>query len=223
MLSFSPRLDILPPAQRRLWPALAAVPLGFVLYGGTGIALRLGHRQSIDFDFFCAEPFVGEALQARLPFGIGADVLQKQENTLTLRTAEPDPVKISFFGGLRLTQVEWPDRCEGTGVCVASLHDLLATKLNVLFQRAEAKDYLDVHALLQGDAGLTLANGLGCARAVYGPGFNVALPLKALTYFADGDLPTIPVAVQQSLRDAVRAVSDIPAISPCATRISLKS
>jgi hypothetical protein len=39
---FRPRLDILPPAQRRLWDELAAVPAEFVLYGGTAIALRLG-------------------------------------------------------------------------------------------------------------------------------------------------------------------------------------
>lgn len=47
-----PRLDILPAQQRSLWPELAAVPRRFILYGGTAIALQLGHRVSIDFDFF---------------------------------------------------------------------------------------------------------------------------------------------------------------------------
>lgn len=46
MNSFVPRMDILPPAQRDIWERLApARKLGFVLYGGTEIALRLGHRQ----------------------------------------------------------------------------------------------------------------------------------------------------------------------------------
>ena len=49
---FRPRLDILPPAQRRLWDELGSVPEHFVLYGGTALALHLGHRQSEDFDFF---------------------------------------------------------------------------------------------------------------------------------------------------------------------------
>src|SRR5262245_60249590 len=50
---FDPRLDILPDAQRELWPQLSAAPrLSFVLYGGTAVALHLGHRQSVDFDFF---------------------------------------------------------------------------------------------------------------------------------------------------------------------------
>ena len=49
---FAPRLDILPPAQRSLWPHLVQVPSHFILYKKTAIALRLGHRQSVDFDFF---------------------------------------------------------------------------------------------------------------------------------------------------------------------------
>jgi hypothetical protein len=49
--AFVPRLDILPDAQRRLWPELARTPDNFTLYGGTAIALRLGHRQSADFYF----------------------------------------------------------------------------------------------------------------------------------------------------------------------------
>ncbi|MBF0334499.1 MAG: nucleotidyl transferase AbiEii/AbiGii toxin family protein, partial [Alphaproteobacteria bacterium] len=57
MTRFAPRLDILPPAQRRLWDALSAVPPEFVLYGGTAIALHLGHRRSVDFDFFGEDGF----------------------------------------------------------------------------------------------------------------------------------------------------------------------
>lgn len=47
-----PRLEILPESQRNLWPQLGLIPEKFVLYGGTAIALRFGHRESIDFAFF---------------------------------------------------------------------------------------------------------------------------------------------------------------------------
>jgi hypothetical protein len=50
--TFAPRLDILTVSQRLFWPELDAVPSDFVLYGGTGLALQLGHRVSEDFDFF---------------------------------------------------------------------------------------------------------------------------------------------------------------------------
>ena len=50
--SFAPRLDVLPEPQQRLWYKLGGIPAEFALYGGTAIALHLGHRQSVDFDFF---------------------------------------------------------------------------------------------------------------------------------------------------------------------------
>ena len=55
-MTFTPRLDVLPEAQRAVWPALAGIPDSFVLYGGTALALRLGHRASVDFNFFSSEP-----------------------------------------------------------------------------------------------------------------------------------------------------------------------
>ena len=57
MKTFEPRFDVLPQEQKALWPELRAVPPAFVLYGGTALALRLGHRVSVDFDFFSSEPF----------------------------------------------------------------------------------------------------------------------------------------------------------------------
>ena len=73
-MTFSPRLDILPDEQRALWPALARVPKSFVLCGGTAIALRFGHRTSVDFNFFSFEPLDFEDLFA-LPFVRDAEVL----------------------------------------------------------------------------------------------------------------------------------------------------
>jgi hypothetical protein len=66
---FAAKLDILPAAQRRLWNDLDAIPPGFVLYGGTALALRLGHRTSVDFDFFFDDlqgPPLSDAQKARL-------------------------------------------------------------------------------------------------------------------------------------------------------------
>lgn len=53
MNNFEPHWEVLPPEQREIWPQLvASFSMGFVLYGGTAVALRLGHRTSVDFDFF---------------------------------------------------------------------------------------------------------------------------------------------------------------------------
>jgi hypothetical protein len=52
----APKLEILSPPQRRLWSELKETPQEFVFYGGTALALRLGHRTSEDFDFFSNRP-----------------------------------------------------------------------------------------------------------------------------------------------------------------------
>ena len=65
--------DILPKAQQEIWPLLAPAPrLSFVLYGGTAVALHLGHRTSIDFDFFRTEPFDKNELEQSFTFVRGA-------------------------------------------------------------------------------------------------------------------------------------------------------
>ena len=64
----APRTDILPPAQKDLWPALRILEHGFVLYGGTAIALRYGHRQSIDFDFFGVQFFDPDVFKEKYEF-----------------------------------------------------------------------------------------------------------------------------------------------------------
>ena len=44
-----PHIEILPAAQREVWPQLRpAARLAFVLYGGTAVALHLGHRVSLE-------------------------------------------------------------------------------------------------------------------------------------------------------------------------------
>lgn len=149
----NPRLDALPPPQRRLWPELQATPRRFVLYGGTAIALRLAHRVSEDFDFFSSDPFDGDALLAEIPYLSDAKVVQRAQDTLTCVVDRGGPVRVSFSGGLSLKHVQPPQPAEGAGVLVASLQDLGGTKAQVVQSRALAKDYTDVDALMRQAAG----------------------------------------------------------------------
>ncbi len=200
-----PRLDALPRSQRQLWPELHPTPSGFVLHGGTALALRLGHRESEDFNFFSPNPLDGERLLADVPYLDHAEVVRGAENTLTCRVDRDGPVRVSFFGGLALDRVQDPERLEDPGLFVASLVDLAATKAQVVQSRASAKDYLDVDALVR-VGGISLSQALGAAAAVYGDRFNPILTLKALTFFDDGDLSEIPAVVRDRLAAAVRGV-----------------
>jgi hypothetical protein len=139
---FEPRIEILPPAQKEIWPQLAPAPgLSFVLYGGTAVALHLGHRVSIDFDFFSSEPLEKAKIETSFQFARSAHTIQEEKNTLVLSVPMPaGPVKISFFGGMGLGRINDPLRTKDLVLLVASLEDLLATKLKAILDRAEAKD-----------------------------------------------------------------------------------
>jgi hypothetical protein len=193
-----PRLEILPAAQRRLWDDLKHTPGEFVLYGGTALALRLGHRHSEDFDFFSNSSFEADDLRRRISYLDGTEMSQFETNTLTAIVHRGGPVKVSFFGGLSLNRVHDPDRAQGNDIHVASLIDVAATKLATIQQRAQARDYQDIAAIVSG--GISLAEAIAAATAVYGPTFNGALSLKALTYFSDGDLPSLSSTIQAKLR-----------------------
>lgn len=197
--TFEPRLDILPPAQRRLWQELGATPPGFVLYGGTAIALRLAHRQSEDFDFFSNEPFEPPKLKKRIGYLAGAEIVQSSENTLTCILDRGGSVQVSYFGGLELKRVKDPQRA-GNAVWVASSLDLLAVKLEVLMARGVYKDYFDIDALL--GAGLDLQQGLAAAQGIHGPEFNPVIAVKALTFYDEGDLHRLDAAARKRLTTA---------------------
>jgi hypothetical protein len=213
---FKPNLAILPPAQLRLWPELDATPEHFTLYGGTGLALRLGHRSSVDFDFFSNQPFDPDELVKTIPYLKGAERVQVAPHTLKCRVERNGPVLVSFFGMLGLGQVAPREQAEGRRIFVASLLDIAGTKAAVVQKRAEAKDYLDMDALLRN--GIDLPSALAAGRIVYGRDFNPMITLKALSFF--DDVKGLPAEVKERLSAAVEAVdpSSLPALTPFAGR-----
>jgi hypothetical protein len=70
--------------------------------------------------------------------------------------------------------------------------------------------HLDLAALMR--AGVGLADMLGAAAALYAGQFNPLISLKALSYFGDGDLPSLPDEVKDLLRSEAAAVHGIPEI-----------
>ena len=213
---FSPNLDILAPPQLLLWPELDATPEMFTLYGGTALALHLGHRASVDFDFFSNQPFDPDELAASIPYLKGAERVRVAPNTLTCRAERDGPVLVSFFGDLGLGQAAPRDQVHGRTFYVASLLDIAGTKVAVVQKRVEAKDYLDIDALLR--HGIDLPTALAAGLVVYGRSFNPMITLKALAYF--DDVPTLSPGVRKRLIAAVDSVdpSSLPVLKPYARR-----
>lgn len=207
-MSFEPRLDILPPQQRDLWPLLADVPPHCVLYGGTAIALRLGHRESVDFDFFSAEPLASDALLDWLAtLGATTRIRQEPDTLICLIERIGLPVQIAFFGKLRFGRVGDVAATTDRVLRVAAALDLLGHKLKVILQRAQGRDYQDIAALLQ--HGAKLSQGLAAAAALF-PGFPIAESVRALAYRDDMAEPHRLSAAAGALLDG--AIRDLPPV-----------
>lgn len=104
-----------------------------------------------------------------------------------------------------------PDFTNDGVLRVASFDDLMATKVKVVLQRAEAKDYRDVAAMIK--AGVSLSRGLSSARLLYGQNFQPSESLKALVYFDDGDLKTLTDSEKKILVDTVKGVRELPDVT----------
>jgi hypothetical protein len=205
-----PRLDVLPAAQKQIWSSLApASRLNFVLYGGTAIALHLGHRASLDFDFFRSAPLDKNQIRAAFPFVRGAAVLQDAPDTLVVLADQPaGSVKVSFFGGIGFGRVNDPlPTCDGT-LLVASLDDLMATKLKATLDRAEAKDYRDIAAMIF--TGVSLAQGLSAFKQMFEG--EPAQVLRSIGYFGDGDLNRLSTSDRDVLCRARDQIGSLPEV-----------
>lgn len=202
------KLTALPRPQRLFWPALDATPPMFRLAGGTGLALQLGHRTSIDFDFFAFEAIEPRKLLTTIPYLADARPLQIDTNTLTVQVLRPDPVKISYFGLPRLKPVAPPLKVEGTRLQLSNLIEISAFKAAVVSQRAEVKDYLDIAALLT-KTDISLIDMLAAASKLYGRQFNPLLTLQALGFLEDPALAALPATTRRVLRQAVAAIDPL--------------
>ena len=184
------------------------MPPHFVLYGGTALALQLGHRQSEDFDFFANRKIDPDQLYGATPFLNGSQITQQEPDTLTCLVDRDGPVKVSFLGLPHLARIRAPLVAEGNGLKVASLLDIAGTTAAVVQQRAQAKDYIDIDALIT-QGGIDLPTHLAAARAIYGARFAPTPTLKALTYFGDGDLPTLASDIKHRLAQASAAADPL--------------
>jgi Nucleotidyl transferase AbiEii toxin, Type IV TA system len=206
---FEPRLEILPAAQRQVWPALAPAPrLSYVLYGGTAIALYLGHRISLDFDFFRSASLDKEEIRREFEFLVDAKILQDEVNKLVASADLPaGAVKVSFFGGVGFGRVSDPLLTTDHTLLVASPIDLMATKLKTILDRAQSRDYKDIAALLH--HGVALELGLSAFRAVFKG--EPAVILRAIGFF--GDVPSLDRTDKEILVTARDRVRDLPEVT----------
>lgn len=165
------RLDIL--------PLFKSFKDRFYLAGGTSLALQIGHRDSVDFDFFSEEDIHTEELFERLRITFrGHKLLKIQEEANTLTVLIDESVKISFFTyKYKLIDKTISDE----NLTYASIADVGCMKLSAITGRASNKDYIDLYFILKF---FSLSDLLDKAHDKF-PELDRNLILKSLVYFED--------------------------------------
>jgi len=187
--------DVVDGATRACWPKVAsAAPASSVLMGGTALAMHLRHRRSRDLDVFVHERFEPEALLGRLRRDALVAVDDIAAGTLS---ASVDGVGVRFLWARGQTPLEEGQSVDG--LSVGSLLDVAATKLKVVGDRGELRDYYDLMRV-ETDAGVMMETAL----RLYGRRYGIAMDhpsvphiVRAIGSFADvADDPWLAESLQ---------------------------
>ncbi len=173
--------------QKRLkaLPCLKIFKKEFYLAGGTSLALQIGHRDSIDFDFFSPKDLDTKKLFAELNEVFnGFELLKIQEEKNTLTILIDNSIKLSFFTyKYKLLN----DLIDEKNLKLASIEDIGCMKLSAITGRAANKDYVDIYYILQN---IRLKDLLVKASEKFS-NLDKNLILKSLVYFDDVDIEPI--------------------------------
>lgn len=180
--------NALAPATAACLKVMTGMPLLSACYlaGGTAVALHLGHRLSVDLDFFSGEPL--DTLQLRQQLAACGRLQLGEESAGTLHGLLND-VQITFL------EYRYPllEPCtDFQGIAVAGLRDLACMTLDTIASRGKKRDFFDLYAIAQ--TGATLREMLDWFDKKYaGIQYNRIHLLKSLTYFADAETDPLPV------------------------------
>ena len=151
------------------------------LVGGTALALIIGHRKSIDLDFFGAFDENKSFRELLLKAGHSAD----GSETGAVQSLRVDDVKVDF--------VNYPypwlnDAVVEEGVTLADIHDIAAMKLSAAANRGRKKDFIDIAFLLDR---LSLKEMFDLYRSKFSVS-EYSFALRGLTYFNDAEDDPMP-------------------------------
>ncbi len=172
----------------------------FILVGGTGLALQLGHRTSVDIDLFSQDSFDTGYYLEHLERSYGFE----------LQFAHKDTLK-GFIDGVLIDILTHPYPFVGKvidqqGIRLASMQDIAALKLNAIaIDGTRLKDFVDLYFLLKR---FSLKQMMGFYEFKYSQR-NVFHVVKSLTYFNEVDTKTWPVMMLEQDMDMGSIISSI--------------
>ena len=155
----------------------------FYLAGGTGLAIQLGHRVSMDLDFFSQTPFESETLLYKLS---PDKIITAREGTIH---CDQKGIKLSFLfyrEPLAYPVILWKE------LSVADWKDITAEKFKAISQRGSKRDFYDLYAVLK--MKITVEEACEIFRKRFNlSGINKYHVLKSLVFFEDAEVEPEPI------------------------------
>lgn len=157
---------------------------GFYLVGGTALALKIGHRKSIDIDLFSNFSFDAVQMLENISSDFPFKLFFSANNTLK---GSIDRVQLDILAH------RYPLVCDPLiieNISILSVEDIVAMKLNAISVSGQrVKDFIDIYYLLEE---YSIAEMLGFFKKKYSQ-YNEVNVLKSLTWFDDVNLSEWPV------------------------------
>lgn len=170
----------------------------FSLAGGTALALQLGHRMSIDLDFFTQQSFDTNELFEFLRGTFTVSNCTQTTNSLSLyMQSQREDIKVDIIR--HNYPLLYPVQ-KVQHIQILSLQDIAAMKLNAIANRGCKKDFYDVYALLNH---FSIQQLLIFFEKKY-PQNNSYAVVKSLVYFADADIEPEPISLSDTTWDEIK-------------------
>ena len=173
-------LETLTLEGRKILSKIDALP-DFYLAGGTGLALKLGHRISVDFGFMSSKVIPSKLLNTAEKLAgalkLSSRIVVNNRGELTL-----------FIGETKLTFLHYPfpvlsPLVSFEKIRIASILEIAAMKAYTLGRRGVFKDYVDIYFILKNGEPLKSIGDLASQK--YGDSFDMRLFLEQLVYLRD--------------------------------------
>lgn len=159
------------------------------LVGGTALALQIGHRKSVDLDFF------GEITVDHTTL---TDQLSVLGNLQVLKASAPIYIYLLNHIKIDIVNYPYPWLEEGErydGLRLGGLKDIAAMKLAAITGRGTKKDFIDIYFLSKL---FSLADMLSFYEQKYPDGSSF-LVLKSLSYFEDAEYEPMPYMLSNEI------------------------
>ncbi len=189
--------ETVPDALLTLLCELMAAPAlnAFHLVGGTALALRFGHRQSIDIDLFTEQPFDAPSLSNWLESTYPTIEIVTHENTVLTRI---NGIKVDLIAH-QYALIDKPESFDG--IRFLSIKDIAAMKLNAIANRGSKKDFWD-YALLLNHFDREDMLSFFTKKYPNASRWNVE---KSLCYFEDAEREPDPIDLSGQIWEQVKA------------------